>query len=239
MCRKRVRAIAFDLDNTLWNTETTIGAANWSLINYLQSADPSLAGFQEADLMAETKFLRENHPEKAFDWNFLRRKSIQNILERHKKAHLTDEAWDAYYSYRNRPDFFPGAVKCLNRMKKGDLLLCSFTDGNANPDLIKEITNVFDFHVSAIEAGAEKPDMRMFNLLKSKLGLAVEEIVVVGDSFERDISGAKAAGMRTIWVPRVNKDGTTTPTIEEAARVADLILPGGVKDLTMEAIMSL
>jgi len=239
MQNKPIRAVAFDLDDTLWCTATTLGAASQKLIEYLQASVPALEGIQIADLVAENKLIRTSHPDKAYDWNFIRRKSLENILGRHGKANLKEEAYNAYYVQRNQPAFFKGAVDCVHRVKEAGFLISSFTDGNANPYLIKEIASVFDVHVSAIEAGAGKPDKRMYNLLMSKLGVTADEILVVGDNYEKDVLGAKAAGMRAVWVPIGSKDGEMKHSIEEADCAADLVLPGGVKDLTLDALISL
>ena len=51
--------------------------------------------------------------------------------------------------------------------------------------------------------GYRKPDSRVFqNALAPHLGLGREEVVYVGDSWERDMIGARDAGIRGIWVCR-------------------------------------
>jgi putative hydrolase of the HAD superfamily len=57
------------------------------------------------------------------------------------------------------------------------------------------------FHeiVTAKELGASKPYLAFFNAILRKLECAPEEVVMIGDKFEADISGAKRAGLWTIW----------------------------------------
>ena len=50
------------------------------------------------------------------------------------------------------------------------------------------------------DAGAEKPDPRIFQLALERLGTPAAASVFVGDSAERDVAGARAAGMRAIDV---------------------------------------
>ena len=67
------------------------------------------------------------------------------------------------------------------------------------------------------EAGAEKPDPRLFALCAEKAGCAMEACAFVGDSLKGDILGAKAAGMMPIWLhaPAEPVDGVCrTETLE-------------------------
>jgi len=58
------------------------------------------------------------------------------------------------------------------------------------------LTAVID---SGIE-GVKKPDPAIFALAVRRLGCAPAEALYVGDSFEKDIIGAHAAGLRTAWL---------------------------------------
>jgi putative hydrolase of the HAD superfamily len=44
-----------------------------------------------------------------------------------------------------------------------------------------------DYLVSSEEAGAEKPDPKVFELSLEKLGLKKDEVVMIGDNYEKDI----------------------------------------------------
>lgn len=50
------------------------------------------------------------------------------------------------------------------------------------------------------ESGVGKPSPAAFHLVLAALGVRPEEAVMVGDSRERDVEGALAAGIRPIWV---------------------------------------
>jgi len=56
------------------------------------------------------------------------------------------------------------------------------------------------------EAGAEKPDPRIFRLSLDRAQCSAEEVVHVGDSWEADYLGAKRAGLRAIWLNRSGGD---------------------------------
>jgi len=52
------------------------------------------------------------------------------------------------------------------------------------------------------EAGAEKPDRRVFELALRRAGVAPSSALYVGDSWEADYLGATRAGMAALWVDR-------------------------------------
>lgn len=60
------------------------------------------------------------------------------------------------------------------------------------------IAEYVDVLVTSEEAGQEKPDGDMFQLVIEKLNLLPGQTLMVGDSYQKDIQGAKAAGMHGI-----------------------------------------
>ena len=52
--------------------------------------------------------------------------------------------------------------------------------------------------VTSEEAGREKPAPAMFELCLKKLNMAPEEVCYIGDSPVKDVEGARAAGMRAV-----------------------------------------
>lgn len=59
----------------------------------------------------------------------------------------------------------------------------------------------FDALVVSIDVGYLKPHARMFDAACDALGVAREDAVMVGNDLTCDVSGAKKAGLRTIWTP--------------------------------------
>lgn len=63
--------------------------------------------------------------------------------------------------------------------------------------------NLLHFFPDIIESavvGVRKPDPRIFALGVEKMGFRAEEIVVVGDSYTKDIEPATSLGCHTIWI---------------------------------------
>ena len=62
------------------------------------------------------------------------------------------------------------------------------------------LANLFSHVIESAVVGVRKPDPRIFSLGVEALGMKPEEVVVVGDSFTKDILPAKAVGCKTIWI---------------------------------------
>ena len=52
------------------------------------------------------------------------------------------------------------------------------------------------------DLGINKPDVRIFDVMKEKLQLNVDSLYYIGDSLENDIVGASNAGWNPIWINR-------------------------------------
>ena len=115
---------------------------------------------------------------------------------------------DAYLGNRRRHQaLFPDAIPCLESLSKlYPLALLT----NGTPDLQYEkvattgIGKYFKTIAVSGEVGFGKPDHRLFEMVLSRLGNDAVHTWMVGDSLERDIAGAQALGMNTVWVNRDN-----------------------------------
>ena len=76
------------------------------------------------------------------------------------------------------------------------------------------LTNIFDTVIVSGAINKRKPAPEIFRQALDKLGVAPEEAVFVGDTLDADVLGAKAAGMRSVYVARrVEKEVSATPDI--------------------------
>lgn len=62
------------------------------------------------------------------------------------------------------------------------------------------IRDYFDVVAASAEAGAAKPDKRIFELALSQAGCSADEACMVGDRLDNDIAPAAEMGMYTVWV---------------------------------------
>mgnify|MGYP001564463275 CR=1 FL=1 len=101
---------------------------------------------------------------------------------------------------------YPDTEEVLKELKaKGIKLgLLSNTD-NFSVDFVLDkfkLRQYFDVVLLSYDVGKLKTDPAMFEAALTQLGVAPEEAVMVGDSLETDIPGAKAAGVNAILVDR-------------------------------------
>jgi putative hydrolase of the HAD superfamily len=89
---------------------------------------------------------------------------------------------------------------------------------------------LLDAVVISEEAGVAKPDPRIFRVALDRLGCPAAEAVMVGDAWETDIAGARAAGIRPVWFNRFRAESPDRSVAEisslvPAADVVALCLP--------------
>ena len=89
---------------------------------------------------------------------------------------------------------------------------------------------LLDVVVISEEAGVTKPDPRIFRMALDELGCPASETVMIGDAWETDIAGARAAGIRPLWfnrfgAPSPDRSVTEIGALAPAAEVLSVILP--------------
>ena len=47
-----------------------------------------------------------------------------------------------------------------------------------------------------------KPDVELFRMMESRLGLSPSDLWMIGDNYDKDIAGAIAAGWHSLWINR-------------------------------------
>lgn len=89
----------------------------------------------------------------------------------------------------------------LKLKEQADIVLVSNFYGNLNV-VLKEfnLDDIFDKVIESAVVGVRKPDPAIFQLGINALGMAPENIVLVGDSYEKDIVPGKKVGLNTIWI---------------------------------------
>ena len=98
-----------------------------------------------------------------------------------------------------------GMLDVLENLHQGGytLALLSNAGNEHNVYRLIEKANIepyFDIILVSAREGLRKPDQSLFGKIIKRWNLAAEQIVMIGDSLELDILGAKKAGMHTIWI---------------------------------------
>jgi FMN hydrolase / 5-amino-6-(5-phospho-D-ribitylamino)uracil phosphatase len=195
-----VRAIAFDLDNTLWDVEPVLERAEERLAAWLQQHCPRMA-LSRAEMRVAREQLARREPHNAHDVSYLR----ITALAAHARAHGYDEriasqAFEVFLAARNEVEIFPDVAPGLARLRRR-YALASLSNGNADLARIG-LGQVFTVSLNAGQIGAAKPHRRCFERLAQELQLAAGQIAYVGDDPQLDVAAARAAGLRTVWMNR-------------------------------------
>ena len=61
------------------------------------------------------------------------------------------------------------------------------------------VADLIDVLATSEEAGRDKPSAQIYQLVLDKLGIEKKEVLMIGDSLERDVKGAEAMGITGVW----------------------------------------
>lgn len=200
--------LSFDLDDTLWPVGPVIAAAEQDLWSWLRERHPqTVSGHSIESLQAMRALTAQRYPEHGHDLTFLRRRALENLFEAAPDAEsLADEAFEVFFTARNRVEFYHDVRSSLERLHSRYRL---FALSNGNADLQRcGIGHWFAGHVTARSAGVAKPDARIFARLAAEAGVEAREITHIGDDPVTDVSGAMQAGMQAVWL---NRDARVWP----------------------------
>ena len=191
-----------DLDNTLWDIEPTLAAAEEVVKDWLGRHCPAVAERYTSDRLFEVRdSLIQADPERAHDLSFVRRAMLRTLMEEAGcDPGLAEPAFQVFFAARNRVSLFQDVMPALRALSRRYILV-ALTDGNAKLSAIG-LSRVFHHYVNAAAVGAAKPDPRMFQAVSDTTGCAFDEIVHVGDDPEKDVAGAKRMGLRAVWINR-------------------------------------
>ncbi|HLF16098.1 MAG TPA: HAD family hydrolase [Candidatus Thermoplasmatota archaeon] len=220
-----VQAVLFDLDNTLVDflrmKRTASDAAARAMVaagaDFPFSADEAgdiLFGEYLGDIEGDGVFAR-----------FLEKHHRQKIaLSQHHVDRITAAAVNAYLRAKTlHTEPYPGIRRTLLELARRGLRLGVVTDAprfKAYQRLdAAGLVDLFDTVVTLTDHGSRKPDGRPFREALEQLGLPPGAVVMVGDWPERDLAGAKAAGLRTAWASWGRPHGEAPPE-------ADWVLKG-------------
>lgn len=208
-----IKTVLFDLDSTLTNPHFSLDAAHRAVVKRLweylgkhgivmnESAVRSKLDAFDDRMNMETRYNRD-------EWwpVLLAELGLRHCVPNRIINELTQLYWTAYSNIYTP---YPDAEPTLNYLKMKGYKLGLITDTDGKPGMkgerLKHLPFIGSFNVIVIggdDTTRTKPDPEPFLLAVSKLKLDVDECVMVGDKPFTDISGAKAAGMRTILVKR-------------------------------------
>ena len=223
----KIRAITFDLDDTLWPSAPALTRAEQRAQAWLVTHAPVVAARWPIDQLRALRMSFYNqHPELHHDFLRIRRMAMHAAFEQAglsgAAAHeLIERALDVFMTARNEVDLYPEVRDCLTRLSRR-YPLASLTNGNADVARVG-IGHYFKAAISAHAHGVSKPDPALFHIACRALACAPEETLHVGDDMALDVRGARGAGMQVLWINRTAATWAAQVGEDPPVTVVDLL----------------
>jgi HAD superfamily hydrolase (TIGR01549 family) len=231
-----VRAVLFDLDDTLFDHRASARAA-LAAVHRLFAQSIEFAEFERH----HAHYLEEMHLEVLAGRATLddaRRERFRRVFAAlglrldPADVHRAAAAYrDGYAGTREAMD---GAIDLLATLRPRaaiGIVTNNLLDEQRSKLLACGLTPYVDELIASEDLGVSKPDPEIFRVALRRLRVDAAEAVMVGDSWHNDIAGAAAAGIRAIWFnrdvleqPAVPPDIPSITVLAPAAAVAALIL---------------
>lgn len=210
-----IKAVIFDLDNTL--------------IDFMTMKKMAVQGAISAMKDAGLKISEKDAEKKLYDLYWKYGIEYHKIFQIFLKKHLGKIDYkilaNAIVGYRKVQSSFmkpyPKVKSTLIKLKELGIKLTILTDAprmNAWLRLAEtDLSDFFDIVITYDDTKAKKPNKKPFIVMLKKLKLKPDEILMVGDSLDKDIKGASSLGIKTCYskygeiskkVSKINPDYT-------------------------------
>ncbi|WP_322904066.1 HAD family hydrolase [Paenibacillus campi] len=194
-----IKAVIFDLDNTLMDRDYAFRAFSERLVrDYFGHVDQQLA----RDIIGYLRITdADGYREK--------RGFFAELTERLPWSEQLDvDRLFAYYNehYMKEARLMKHAREAIAACRQQGFKLGLLTNGTYQIQYGKVLhlglEHDFDVILTSGEAGIQKPERRIYTMILERLGTSATETVFVGDHPENDIWGAAQVGMRGIFLRR-------------------------------------
>ena len=186
-----IRAIVFDLDDTLYDCLHENDKAVDDTVRYVAN---ELLHIDEVTVMKAFEEGRDMVKDQLSAWD---------MAAQHNRVLYFQKMLEILGVSPFKISIFPGALEFIDDMKARGIKIGICTDMTAHIQFRKierlGLTGRLDAMITSEEAGIEKPNRRMFDMIATKLGVKNDEVIYVGDSYKKDVMGAKNAGMTPVW----------------------------------------
>ena len=206
-----IRAILFDLGNTLLEYESRPGAGAFEnalgrLYDFLDARDVTLPSRQRFEADFATAWSVNGEDELPADARLLH--ALSSLLGGYGIAVPHEELPDVLRAHHevlsDRAVLYPDTLSTLVELRQSGLRLgvvvnTSWPKEFVLRDLARyELLSLLDVQVFSSDFGRAKPDPAIFRHAVDALGIEPSEAVFVGDDLEEDLLGASRAGLRTV-----------------------------------------
>lgn len=213
-----IKAVLFDLDDTLWSIVPVIARAESLLHEWLVQHVPAVAERFSIEILRQQRIrLMATDPRYQIDLWALRHAALsQAFASVGEELAKVEQAMTVFAAARNAVTLFDDVHPVLAHLRER-VLLGAVSNGTADLDVIG-LAHYFQASLSAPRLGCAKPGAAIFHLACDALGVAPAQALYVGDDPRLDVEGAQRAGLQTMWLnrferalpPHVAPDGVCT-----------------------------
>ncbi len=183
--------------------------------------------FREAYVYAERELAKVRHimPDDNFHTLLLKKMQIElgwladhGYISADDARRMAPEI--ARYCYERARECVEEARPVLEAIRERHIPMVLVSNFYGNVQAVLADFNLLQYFESIIESavvGVRKPDPQIFRLGVDALGMKPEEVLVVGDSYKKDIVPAETIGCRVAWIKgkgwTAEEDAVTHPSI--------------------------
>lgn len=234
-----IKAIVFDVDDTLYDQEPSFKVA------FKQTFSNDIDGHLMAKIF--TNYIHQEQlviAKSNLDQQFQLSKSEINFHCLHHSFKLFSldgltqqkaaDFWQSYHQLSQNIQLFNGLATVFNHLSE-KFKLGIITNGTTKNQLSKimrlKLHHWFSREniITSEDANVQKPDPKIFTLMNRKLNLRGSEMIYVGSSYFNDVIPAKKAGWQTVWYNNHNAaiaDPEIIPdqTVNNSSQLQELLL---------------
>lgn len=203
MLKPPISDVFFDLDHTLWDFERNSALTYQHLFEEFRLEVP-LQAFLDLYVPLNLKYWKEFR-EGRIDKETLRFNRLKTVFDElgysltSRQIHNISEAYIDQLS--SHTHLVPNCLEILDYLKERyrlHIITNGFEEIQGRKLRNSRIDGYFTEVVNSDRAGVKKPDPRIFRMALDATGIAPENGVMIGDSLEADVEGARAVGMQAL-----------------------------------------
>ena len=203
-------ALFFDIDDTLYSRRDLLleAAVETASVEKLTEDSFMKVFYEKSDINMEQL---ESGEISTHDINGWRYNETFRLLGLPYKPEDGGRAADAYLELQSHMKLSSSMVKALDAFSsdpgtKLAILTAGETSHQLNKVVMLGLDKWFDRANVIVtgDVGFSKPDVRLFKLMEERLDLSPLDLWMVGDNYDKDITGAIDSGWHSIWINRRN-----------------------------------
>lgn len=229
MFKNQITDVFFDLDHTLWDFERN-SAFTFEKIFAERQVNLELQDFLAVYVPANFKFWKMYREEKITksELRYQRLRSVFDTIGYKTSDDLIHTLSEDYINHLSSFNhLFPNTVEVLDYLRpnyKLHIITNGFQEIQGKKLRNSGIYDYFDQIIDSEMAGVKKPNPIIFKLALEKAKVEPYRSLMIGDSLEADILGAKAVGLHTLhFNAHREKEHTEAPIIYNLREIKSLL----------------